>query len=248
MGTGDVFEVPYRHYWESRHFSSLLPKRKNLRILGIGCGAGRWALTLAPHAELYTGIDVSAGQLDVARRAATAAGIPNIFFEQVSALEYRPQDGQMFDIISFEGILQYLDDDQCAAILIKAQAWLAEGGLVIDRSTIVRELERHEVANDNYFCVYRTAAELQAMFESARFTLQYQRRTYRYLRFASLWKRGAVRSVFAAGTRYAPWLTFRLMYALSLCVDLVRGEAGSEPDGHFYSHDFHVFLPTENVR
>lgn len=241
MGTGDVFEIPYRHYWELEHFKKMAPKKNGLKILGVGCGAGRWGISLAENGAFYVGIDVSPPQLNIARKSALTAGIESIMFIEVSILDYCPPEGQFFDIISCEGVLQYLTDDQVLLFLTRAKNWLCNDGIIIDRSTVIRDSTRYEKADDEYFCIYRTGKELCTMFEKAGFVSAYQKRTYTYLRMGFLWKIRPVRYLFAHGMNVFPLTTFTTMRALSILVELLIGESGLEPDGRFYSHEFFAF-------
>lgn len=51
---------------------------ENARVLDFGCGIGRVAIALAPHAAEVTGVDVSAGMVKEARRR--TSGHANLFF------------------------------------------------------------------------------------------------------------------------------------------------------------------------
>ncbi len=241
MGTGDAFEIPYRHYWELKHFKKLIPNNRGLKILGVGCGAGRWGISLAETGAFYEGFDVSTPQLNVARKAASIAGIENTLFIEASILDYSPPEGHFFNIISCEGVLQYLNDDQILLFLTRAKNWLCNGGIIIDRSTVILNSTRYVKEDDEYFCIYRTGKELCTIFENAGFVLTYQKRTYTYLRMGFLWKSRAVRYLFAHGMNALPLLTFSTMRALSILVELLMGKSGLEPDGRFYSHEFFVF-------
>src|SRR5258705_1899833 len=45
------------------------------RVLDVPCGAGRHALELAARGFAVTGVDLSKGQIDMARAAAAASGV-----------------------------------------------------------------------------------------------------------------------------------------------------------------------------
>jgi predicted TPR repeat methyltransferase len=58
-----------------------------MRILDVGCGSGALALELAPHARFVVGIDISAEEVDRARRLAKRMGRANVAFCTCDALK-----------------------------------------------------------------------------------------------------------------------------------------------------------------
>jgi len=70
------------------------------RILELGCGDGRLTFVLAETAARVVGIDPDAGAIALARRRATANGIPNVQFRVAPA--QRPRAGrERFDTAIF---------------------------------------------------------------------------------------------------------------------------------------------------
>src|SRR5688572_25991891 len=70
------------------------------RVLDVGCGTGQLtgdAARAAP-AGAALGVDLSSAMLDVGRRRAAAAGLPNVAFEQVDA-QVHPFDPASFDVV-----------------------------------------------------------------------------------------------------------------------------------------------------
>ena len=65
----------------------LYPVLPGSRILDVGCGTGRHAVELARRGYQVTGIDISAGMLEVARRKAEAAGV-EVGFRQADATDF----------------------------------------------------------------------------------------------------------------------------------------------------------------
>jgi SAM-dependent methyltransferase len=59
-------------------------------VLDVGCGPGRFALTLAPHVAAVTAVDPSGGMLDILRRQARSLGLAN-----VSCVHRRWEDAQV---------------------------------------------------------------------------------------------------------------------------------------------------------
>lgn len=78
---------------------------ENARVLDFGCGIGRVAIALAPHASEVAGVDVSAGMIEEARRR--AAGLADVRFEATggSAL---PFSDASFDLVIAADSFPYL--------------------------------------------------------------------------------------------------------------------------------------------
>lgn len=74
-------------------------------VLDFGCGIGRAAIALAPHAGRVVGIDISGGMVDQAR--ARAAGLANVAFE-VSDGGALPFSDAAFDLVLAVDSFPYL--------------------------------------------------------------------------------------------------------------------------------------------
>ncbi|WP_255596178.1 cyclopropane-fatty-acyl-phospholipid synthase family protein [Cellulomonas sp. C5510] len=116
------------------HLTALGLARPGARVLDLGCGPGLIAQRLAALGCRVTGVDLSAGSLAHARRAADAAGLE---------IEYRQQDFRTLDepgrfdlVLQAYGELSTFPDDVRDDVLGRARAALAPGGaLVLDVST-----------------------------------------------------------------------------------------------------------------
>lgn len=78
--------------------------------LDIGCGTGRSSLALLQYCSGVTGLDNSEQML---RKAATDPGITYHLIENPTW----PVEGNAFDVVTFAGVLPYLDEDQTIAEL-----------------------------------------------------------------------------------------------------------------------------------
>lgn len=95
------------------------------RLLDLGCGTGNWSLRFAPHGYDITGLDISAGMLEVYRRK--LAGRARTVHSDVDA--FLAQNEDRFDVIAFSAVLHHLPD--YAATLARAAARLTPGGLLV---------------------------------------------------------------------------------------------------------------------
>ncbi len=101
------------------------------RILDIGCGTGRHAIELATRGYRVTGLDLSEGQLRLAREKAANAGV-DVDFQRRDATQ--PHFDQEFDaaIMFCEGAFPLMEtDEKNHAVLRHAGAALRTGGKLL---------------------------------------------------------------------------------------------------------------------
>lgn len=87
------------------------PERQDIRILDAGCGTGcgtEYLVHLNPQAQV-TGIDLSAGALQVARERCQRSGADRAEFHQLSLFDVEQLPGQ-FDLINCVGVLHHTAD------------------------------------------------------------------------------------------------------------------------------------------
>lgn len=80
--------------------------KPDLTALDIGCGIGRLEIALAPHLRAITGIDVSPGMIDEARRR--CAGLANAEFAVCDGTGLAAFAGRRFDLILAVDAFPYL--------------------------------------------------------------------------------------------------------------------------------------------
>lgn len=98
------------------------------RVLDIGCGTGSLALALGPVAGTVLGVDISAPQLEVARRRAAEAGLSNVEFVEADAQVYEFEPESFDAAVSRFGVMFF--DDPAAAFANIGRA-LRPGGRVV---------------------------------------------------------------------------------------------------------------------
>jgi SAM-dependent methyltransferase len=101
----------------------LLPADRE--VLDLGCGGGRTAARRIAERHRYTGVDISAAQLDRAR-----AQIPNGRFlcADVTALELEPES---FDAVVSLFMLGHIPRAEQAPLLAKIHRWIRPGGRLL---------------------------------------------------------------------------------------------------------------------
>jgi ubiquinone/menaquinone biosynthesis C-methylase UbiE len=80
---------------------------KGKRCLDVGCGGGRYSLSMAVlGAKEVTGIDISEGGVRDAQKRAAGMHIENVQFK-VGSAEQLPFEANSFDAVIFSGVLQH---------------------------------------------------------------------------------------------------------------------------------------------
>jgi cyclopropane-fatty-acyl-phospholipid synthase len=106
-----------------------LDLRPNARVLDIGCGWGSLALHLAEkHGARVTGITLSPGQLEVARRRAAERGLSDR--AEFRLQDYRDTDGR-FDAVVSVGMFEHVGRPQYPRFFRAVRERLAHGGTAL---------------------------------------------------------------------------------------------------------------------
>lgn len=97
-------------------------------VLDVGCGSGRTTREAARRAGSALGVDLSARQLDLARRLAAQEGIGNVAFEQRDVQEHAFAPGSFDIVLSRHGVMFFGDPPTAFANLARA---LRPGGRMV---------------------------------------------------------------------------------------------------------------------
>lgn len=97
-------------------------------VLDVGCGSGRTTRDAARRAGSALGVDLSARQLDLARRLAAQEGIGNVAFEQLDVQEHAFAPGSFDLVLSRHGVMFFGDPPAAFANLAHA---LRPGGRAV---------------------------------------------------------------------------------------------------------------------
>ena len=124
---------------DARLVGELLGLAPGTTVLDAPCGDGRIALRLAAAGHTVVGVDLAAGELDRARRAAAEAGAPARFV--AGDLRALPDVGPVDGIVSWGNSFGYLLPADTARSLTGMHRALRPGGrLVLESLTVAESL------------------------------------------------------------------------------------------------------------
>ena len=174
MMVKNKLSAQYRKYQEEEHFSEIIKFKKDMNVLEIGCGTGRWAFYMAPKVKKVVAIDASENMIKNAKNKQKKRNIKNIKFYCRSGCGF--ETSQRFDVIYFSGVLEYIMDSDVNLILNKAARWLNKGGVCASRDTVT--LKQRVVEAGDYPAIYRTKEEHIKMFAENNLDLVYNEKSY----------------------------------------------------------------------
>lgn len=158
----------------AQHLSSQMPKN----IIELGCGIGRWSWFFAEISTdiQYLGIDFSEALINKANEHARHNQALQAKFQVMSVIEMNDEDlllSPPFDLIIISGLLIYLNDADCRAVLKNAARLCSRRGRIYLREPVATH-ERLTLKDfysvelkQRYSAIYRTAEELDLMLDSA---------------------------------------------------------------------------------
>jgi ubiquinone/menaquinone biosynthesis C-methylase UbiE len=217
-----------RHKCELRHFMRKTRLNRKSRILELASGSGRWTIDLAPLVKEITAVDISAVQIDVAKKEAKKRKITNVHFIVKNVKEYSPE-GQ-FDIIYLSCLTQYMSDSDVKNLLRTLTSHLKPQGILISRDSL--NTQKRTEKKDKYPVIYRTFNELNSYFEKSGYSIIYQKESYFDLFYYFFhWLRNKNKTAFKIISKpyyitfyYVEWLLlpiYNSLYWITKCVKYV---------------------------
>ena len=235
MGRGGLLEIPYRHYFEVKHLKQKVHFDQTMNVLELGCGNGRWALSLAPIVKHYTGVDFSRSALDIAQEDAQMAGLKNVELREQSILDF--QGDRPYDIVYFSGVTQYLQDEEINKVLKNLAPHFKRNTVFIDRST-VNYREREILSTAQYYSIFRTPRELNDIFSAFGFHIIYEKRSYRFLRGGRFVRSRYLLNILPPLAHFTRPVSYYVMLFFSFMADILSPKPF---EGGDRSHDFLIF-------
>jgi len=159
----------YRDETEKRHVFRIIRLTRDMRILDLGCGTGRWAIDFAKTGANVVAVDFSPKLLEIAKKIADEKNLNNISFFESGAQDF--VHGR-YDIIFIGGLLCYLNDDDVAKTFKNCKSMLLPQGRVVIRDSI--SLRKRMIKQGDYPVIYRPPQELISIAEKNDFKVTYQ--------------------------------------------------------------------------
>ena len=135
------------------------------RMLDVGCGTGRFAVTVAPLVARVVGVDLTLAMLEQARRAQADAQIDNIEWRQADVTELPFADGE-FTLVTSRSMMHHVVSPAC--VIAEMRRVCAPGGrILVSDLTPQREkaaaFDAIEILRDPSHAHAMTQAELRGI-------------------------------------------------------------------------------------
>jgi 2-polyprenyl-3-methyl-5-hydroxy-6-metoxy-1,4-benzoquinol methylase len=99
-------------------------------FLDVGCGSGELVCEIARLGTSAVGVDFASEMIELCRRKAEAEAISGVEFVHSSIFDYRPT-GISFDLISANGFIEYISEEELVDLIAHARSLLAPGGTIV---------------------------------------------------------------------------------------------------------------------
>lgn len=236
MGGGGLIEIYYRTYFEKLNFLKIINGKQKPSLLEIGCGAGRWAISLNKYLKNYTGLDISKISIEKAIELCNEKHIINCSFECVNVTDFKSE--QKFDIIYFGGVTQYMQDEEIKNAIVHLKKFLNHGGLLVDRSTLTLESEQQINNRDGYFAIYRNENELASLFVDNGFQIISSMDSYSFLRGSIVVNFINKHPRLISILKSTPAISYNLLLFLTKAANFIKPKVFSEEVTGKFTHRF----------
>jgi len=178
--------VNQRDREEKAHLLEFIEHNIPRNVIELGCGVGRWSWFFAEQKKKisYLGIDFSSSLIAQAKKLAAKNGLDTHCFQVMSVTAIKDDElllSPPFDLIMISGLMIYLNDIDCQALLKNAARLCAPNGRIYIREpfSIQERLTLNEFfsneLNDSYSAIYRSTREMDEMINNAMPSDEYQR-------------------------------------------------------------------------
>jgi len=167
METDNLKYAVWRDKLEKKTFKHIINKLFTsdigYNVLDVGCGNGRWSKWLSyshfPYFEV-TAIDYSKGMVADAKRK-------DRITEYIVADVRDFTTDEKYDIIYFNGVLQYINDDEFVDVMSRYKNYLTDIGIIISRDSLSEYDISIVKARADYQTLYRSKKNFDKLTNSA---------------------------------------------------------------------------------
>ena len=178
LGAYDTPEIALQRDKQAKEkIERFLDIRKNMSVLDLGCGVGRWGEFFCPKVARYIGIDGSTKMIERAKENLSKFNNKELLVGNLRRIENEiialHDEIQQYDIVFICGVLMYLNDSEVIAVLKQLPALINNGRQVcfIESMSQNTRLTLKDIYSEelkqNYSAIYRTEEEFLQMMRDA---------------------------------------------------------------------------------
>lgn len=161
----------FRTFFEERIMNEVLASHifelnKDMTVLDLGCGGGRWCVYFAERAGHVIGVDISPSSLKLAEEYARTMHQNNIEFICSNIPDFHPD--RKLDLVFMGGVANYLANENFCNTLDTLSLNMRNNAVFIIRDSITDK--NHEV-DKGYFTSYRTIDDFESLLRQRGFIL-----------------------------------------------------------------------------